>query len=88
MVLVDRLSKMTHLVATNLSVDALGCAQIFRDNVYRIHGMPKEIICDRDPRFRSAFTQSLADILGTKIKMSTAFHPQTDGQTERMNRVV
>ena len=88
MVFVDRLSKMTHLVATNLSVDALGCAQIFRDNVYRLHGMPKEIICDRDPRFRSAFTQSLANMLGTKIKMSTAFHPQTDGQTERMNRVV
>ena len=88
MVFVDRLSKMTHLVATDLSVDAPRCARIFLEHIWRLHGMPKEIICDRDPRFRSAFLQSLAGMLGTQIKMSTAFHPQTDGQTERMNRVV
>ncbi len=88
MVFVDRLSKMTHLVATDISVDAPRCAKIFLEHIWRLHGMPKEIICDRDPRFRSAFLQSLAGMVGTKIQMSTAFHPQTDGQTERMNRVV
>jgi len=79
---------MTHLVATDLTVDAPRCAKIFLEHIWRLHGMPKEIICDRDPRFRSAFLQSLAGMVGTQIKMSTAFHPQTDGQTERMNRVV
>ena len=57
-------------------------AQIFVDNVFRLHGLPEVIISDRDPRFTGKFLRSLFDLLGTDLRFSTAFHPQTDGQSE------
>ena len=54
----------------------------------RIHGLPHSIVSDRDPRFVSKFWQGLWELLGTKLRMSSAYHPQTDGQFEAMNRVV
>ena len=59
-------------------------AQIFVDNVFRLRGLPEVIISDRDPRFTGKFWRSLLDLLGTDLRFSTAFHPQTDGQSERM----
>ena len=59
-------------------------AQIFIDNVFRLHGLPEVIISDRDPHFTGKFWRSLFDLLGTDLRFSTAFHPQTDGQSERM----
>ena len=59
-------------------------AQIFVDNVFRLHGLPEVIISDRDPCFTGKFWRSLFDLLGTDLRFSTAFHPQTDGQSERM----
>jgi transposase InsO family protein len=87
-VFVDRLSKMVHFAATKTSVSAEEFARIFRHEVFRLHGIPAELVSDRDPRFTSKFWVELASLLGSKLKMSTAFHPQTDGQTERVNRVL
>jgi hypothetical protein len=87
-VFVDKLSKMVHLAPTTVDVDASTTARIFFDYVFRLHGMPETIISDRDPRFTSAFWKSLFQLVGTQLAMSTAFHPQTDGQTERANRTI
>ena len=59
-------------------------AQIFIDNVFWLDGLLELIISDRDPRFTGKFWRSLFDLLGTDLRFSTAFHPQTDGQSERM----
>lgn len=87
-VFVDRFSKMVHLVPSTTDATAPQVAQIFFDQVFKYHGMPKAIISDRDPKFTSEFWKSLFKILGVKLAMSTAFHPQTDGQTERANRTL
>ena len=87
-VVVDRLSKMLHFIPTTKTVTAPQLAQLFIDNIFRIHGLPKAIISDRDPRFTGHFWTALFKNLGTSLKMSTAFHPQTDGQTERANRTL
>jgi hypothetical protein len=86
-VFVDRLSKMVHFAPTTTICSAQGVARLFNHYVFEYHGMPSEPISDRDSRFTSKFWTELARLLGTKLKMSTAFHPQTNGQTERANRV-
>ena len=87
-VFVDRLSKMARFAPTTTTVTAEGTAKLFFENVYRSHGLPSEIVSDRDPRFTSAFMRDLCKRMRTKQAMSTAYHPQTDGQTERMNRIL
>ena len=87
-VVVDRLTKMVHFLPTADSATAEETAALFRDRVFVLHGMPQSIVSDRDSKFTSAFWQELHRLLGVKLNMSTANHPQTDGQTERMNRVL
>ena len=87
-VFVDKLSKMVHLVPTTTTVDAPQVAKLFLREVIRHHGVPESIVSDRDPRFTSSFWQELWKMLGTKLAMSTAYHPQSDGQTERTNRTL
>ena len=84
----DRLTKAVHLVPTVSSIDAKGSASPYIQNVFRLHGLSYSIVCDRDPRFTASFFQEVFDQLGTKLALSTANHPQTDGSTERMNRLV
>ena len=84
---VDRLTKAVHLVATVSSIDAKGSASLYIQNVFRLHALSDSIVCDRDPRFTASFFQEVFDQLGTKLALSTA-NPQTDGSTERMNRLV
>ena len=72
---VDRLSKMTHLVPVRSTITAVDIATHFVDAVFRHHGLPENIVSDRDPQFASAFWTSLFEILGTKLKISTAAHP-------------
>ena len=79
---------MVHFAACTTTVDAPGAAKLFRDKVFAAHGLPVSIVSDRDTRFKSEFWSALMGLLGVKHKMSTAFHPQTDGQTERVNRVL
>ena len=88
MVVVDRLSKMVHFLPTFDTASAEDTAALFRDRVFCLHGMPKSIVSDRDAKFTSAFWQELHRLLGVQLNMSTAYHPQSDGQTERMNRVL
>ena len=86
LVVVDRFTKMAHFVPTTEKTMAEGLARLFRDNVWRLHRLPKSIISDRGPQFVAALMRELNEMLGIKTKLSTAFHPQTDGQTERMNQ--
>jgi transposase InsO family protein len=87
-VFVCKLTKWAIYVPTVTEVNAPRLAELFLQHVVRHHGLPRAIVSDRDPRFTSIFWQSLWSQLGTKLLMSTAFHPQTDGQTERQNRTL
>ncbi|KAG2761891.1 hypothetical protein Pcac1_g26259 [Phytophthora cactorum] len=87
-VFVDRFSKMVHLAAVPAEVTAVQTARLFVDMVFKHHGMPLDIVSDRDPRFTARFWQEVFTLLGTQLSTSTVDHPQTDGQTERVNRVL
>ena len=86
LVVCDRLSKMTHFVATMEGTLAEGLARLFRDNVWRLYGLPESVVSDRGPQFVAELTKELNEMLSIKTKLSTAFHPQMDGQTEYMNQ--
>ncbi|POM64515.1 DNA/RNA polymerase, partial [Phytophthora palmivora] len=79
---------MVHLAPVCDKVTGKQAAQLFLDIVFRYHGLPETIVSDRDPGFTGAFWDTLSQLLGIKLTMSTADHPQTDGQTERVNRVL
>ena len=82
-VIVDRLMKSAHflLVSNDDPLDKL--AQLYVEEIVRLHGVPISIVSDRDPRFTSRFLFSLQDAIGNRLHFSTTFHPQTDGQSER-----
>ena len=77
---------MVYFILTTEKTSAEGLARLFRDNVWKLHGLPESIISDRGPQFMAGLMRELNQILGIKSKMSTAFHPQTDGQIERVNQ--
>jgi hypothetical protein len=72
-------------VACKAKVSAKEFAELYVDNVFCLHGLSREFITDHDPRFTSSFWQDVTVLLGTRTVMSSSFHPQTDGQTERVN---
>ena len=82
LVVCDQLSKMTHFVATTEGTLAEGLARLFRDNIWKLHRLLESVVSDREPQFVAEWTKELNRILGIKMKLSTAFHPQTDGQME------
>ncbi len=88
MTVVDTFTKGVHLVPTHKSLTAEGAAQLLFDHVYRHNGLPDSIVSDRDKLFTGKFFPALQKLLGTKQRMSTGYHPETDGQTERANRVL
>ena len=88
MTVVDRLTKMVHVVPTRTTATAPDVAALYFNTITRLHGLQKSIISDRDPKFTSKFWEALAKLWDTRLNRSTAFHPQTDGQTERANRVL
>ena len=77
---------MTHFVATTEGMSVEGLARLFWDNVWKLHRLPESVVLDRGPQFAAELIKELNRMLGIKTKLSTAFHPQTDGQTERMNQ--
>jgi hypothetical protein len=87
-VVIDRSTKMRHLVPCSTTVDAKELANLFIMNIFRLHGLPDSIISDRGPQFASRFWKYLCNSLHIEPHLSTAFHPQTDGQTERINSVM
>ena len=86
LVVCNRLSKMTHFVATTEGTIVEGLARLFRDNVWRLHGLPESVVSDRGPQFAAELTRELNRMLDIQTRLLTAFHSQTDGQTERMNQ--
>ncbi|WVZ26804.1 hypothetical protein V8G54_000096 (mitochondrion) [Vigna mungo] len=82
-VIVDRLTKSAHFLSINQKMSMEKLAELYIREIVRLHGVPESIVSDRDPRFTSGFWQKLQDALGSRLRMSSAYHPQTDGQTER-----
>ena len=82
-VIVDRLTKSAHFLAIKKTDRADQLAQTYMSEIVRLHGVPVSIVSDRDTKFTSQFWRAFQKALGTKVHMSTAYHPQTDGQSER-----
>jgi len=86
MTIVDSVSKRVHFVPTHTTVTAKGVARLFLHYVWKLHGLPKRVVSDRRPQFVASFTKELYRLLGIQLSSSIAWHPQTDGQTERVNQ--
>ena len=82
-VIIDRLTKLSHFLPIRWGSSLEYLAKEYVNEIVRLHGVPVSIVSDRDPRFTSRFWMSLHKALGTKLNFSIAFHPQTDGQSER-----
>ncbi|KAK2395373.1 putative mitochondrial protein [Trifolium repens] len=85
-VIVDRLTKSAHFLPVRTTDTAAKLTDIYIAEIVRLHGIPSSIVSDRDPKFTSHFWKTLHEALGTKLRLSSAYHPQTDGQTERTNQ--
>lgn len=84
-VVVDRLSKYAHFIPLTHIYTAPKVAQTFFEHVFKLHGMPSSIVCDRESTFISAFWKELFKLQGTSFNFSSSYHPPTDGQTEAVN---
>ena len=85
---VDRFTKQIHVLPTNTTITSEGMARLYRDHVFKLHGIPQKIIHDWGPQFNSHFMKDLYKLLNIERNPSTAYHPQTDGQTERINQEI
>lgn len=86
MVIADKFSKYAHFVPLSHPFTALKVAKLYMDNIFKLHGLPEAIVSDRDKVFTSSLWKELFKLAGTNLQMSTAYRPQTDGQTERVNQ--
>jgi hypothetical protein len=87
-VIVDRLTKTAHIIAMHTTYSVHQYAELYMDHIVRLHGVPKTIIFDRGTQFVARFWEQLHECLGTKLIHSSSYHPQTDGQTERINQIL
>jgi transposase InsO family protein len=87
-VVVDRLTKVAHFIPVNTTYSGARLAELYISRIVCLHGVPNKIVSDRGSQFTSQFWEQLHDSLDTKLHFSTAYHPQTDGQTERTNQVL
>ena len=87
-VIVDRFTKVAHFLPVKTSYTARQNAQLYLDRIVSLHGIPKTIISDRGEQFSARFWEQFHAALGTQLIRSSAYHPQTDGQTERINQIL
>ena len=87
-VVVDRFTKMAYLIPLPTNPKATDLAKVFLKEIWKLHGLPTDIVSDRDAMITSHFWQALMDLLEVRTKLSTAFHLETDGQTERINQTI
>jgi len=87
-VIVDQFTKMIQLKTTTMNILLEGIAKIYRDNIWKLHGIPRKILSDRGLQFASKFMEEFTKVLEIKRQLSTAYYPQTDGQTERINQEI
>ena len=88
LVVVDRFSKMAHFIPCSKKISAKTTAKLILQHIVKLHGLPRDIVTDRGPQFHSKFWKNLFGLLGTKVSLSSAFHPQSDGQSERVNQIL
>ena len=86
--IVDKLTKSAHFIPVRMDYSMDRLAELYVKEIVRLHGVPLSIVSDRDPRFTSRFWNELQSALGTRLNFNTAFHPQTDGQSERLIQVL
>ena len=86
LVVYNRLLKMAHFVATTEEITAERLVRLFKNNMWKLHGLPESMISDRGPQFTAELTKELNKMLGIETRLSTAFHLQMDGQTKQMNQ--
>jgi transposase InsO family protein len=87
-VIMDRLTKTAHFIAVRTTYSVHQYAEIYMEQIVRLHGIPKTIISDRGTQFVARFWEQLHEFLGTKLIRSSRYHPQTDGQTEKINQIL
>ena len=87
-VIVDKLTKSAHFIPVRMDYSMYRLAELYVEEIIRLHGVSLSIVSNRDPCFTSRFWKELQSALGTKLKFSTSFHPQTDGQSERLIQVL
>ena len=86
MTVVDSVSKRVYFIPMHMTVTVEGAAKLFLHHVWKLHGLPKRVVSDRGPQFVALFTKELYRLLDIRLSSSTAWHPQTDGQTKRINQ--
>jgi len=79
---------MIQLKTTTMNISSKGIAKIYRDKIWKLHGIPKKILSDREPQFASIFIEELIKVLGTKRMLLMTYHPQSDKQMERINQEI
>ena len=84
----DRYTKSAHFLPMKTTYTVEQYAELYVKEIVRLHGAPRSIVSDKDPTFTSKFWESLQKAMGTQLRFSTAYHPQTDGQSERMIQVL
>jgi hypothetical protein len=88
MVVIDKLSNSTHFIPIKSTFKDINIVEIFMKEIFRLHGIPKMVISDRDVKFTSTFWKELFAGINTNLNFSTRYHPQMDGQTERKNQII
>ena len=87
-VIVDQFTKMIQLKATMMNISLEGIAKIYRDDIWKLHRVPRKILSDQGLQFASKFMEEFTKVLGIKRQLLIAYHPQTDGQMERINQEI
>jgi transposase InsO family protein len=87
-IIVDRLTKVTHFIPVKTTYSGPQLAELYMSRIVYLHGVPKKIVSDRGTQFTSKFWERLYETLNTQLHFSSAYHPQTDGQTERVNQIL